>query len=119
MSSFLNADLGSDSSDDDEDFNPEKEVNEVSEEENSGDEEHVEGGGTKIKKRGKKKLEQGWNMRLPTNENAKEEKEIKEAFEKEKEYLKVEAEKQKTEDLWSGNVFLLEFYQKWIFFFFC
>ena len=38
MSSFLNADLGSDSSDDDEDFNPEKEVNEVSEEENSGDE---------------------------------------------------------------------------------
>ena len=118
MSSFLNADLGSDSSDDDEDFNPEKEVNEVSEEENSGDEEHVEGGGTK-KKRGKKKLEQGWNMRLPTNENAKEEKEIKEAFEKEKEYLKVEAEKQKTEDLWSGNVFLLEFYQKWIFFFFC
>merc|ERR1712029_344506 len=97
MSSFLNADLGSDSSDDDEDFNPEKEVNEVSEEENSGDEEHVEGGGTKNKKRGKKKLEQqGWNMRLPTNENAKEEKEIKEAFEKEKEYLKVEAEKQKT-----------------------
>merc|ERR1712029_1121603 len=97
MSSFLNADLGSDSSDDDEDFNPEKEVNEVSEEEeNSGDEEHVDGGGTKNKKRGKKKLEQGWNMRLPTNENAKEEKEIKEAFEKEKEYLKVEAEKQKT-----------------------
>ena len=104
MSSFLNADLGSDSSEDDEDFNPEKEVNDVSEEEHSGDEEHVEEGGLKKKKR--KKREQGWNMRLPVNDNAKEEEKIKEAFEKEKEDLKAEAEKQKTEDLWSGNLFI-------------
>ena len=83
MSSFMNADLGSDSSEDDEDFNPEKEVNDVSEEEHSGDEEHVEEGGLKKKKR--KKREQGWNMRLPVNDNAKEEEKIKEAFEKEKE----------------------------------
>jgi len=95
----MNADLGSDSSEDDEDFNPEKEVNDVSEEEHSGDEEHVEEGGLKKKKR--KKREQGWNMRLPVNDNAKEEEKIKEAFEKEKEDLKAEAEKQKTEDLWS------------------
>ena len=101
MSSFVNADLGSDSDPDDADFNPENEVNDVSEEEHSGDEEHTEGG-PKSKKR--KKREEGWNMRLPKDhENAKEEKEIKEAFEKEREDLKIEAEKQKTEDLWSGN----------------
>ena len=102
MSSFVNADLGSDSDSDDADFNPETEVNIVSEEDNSGDEEHADGGASKAKKR--KKVEQGWNMRLPEDHvNDKEEKEIKEAFEKEKEELKMEAEKQKTEDLWSGN----------------
>ena len=98
MSSFVNADLASDSDSDDADFNPETEVNDVSEEEQSGDEENP---GQKPKK-GKKKREQGWTLSVLDSESKEEEKAIKKAFEKEKEDLKIEAEKQKTEDLWSG-----------------
>ena len=99
MSSFVNTDLASDSDSDDADFNPETEVNNVSEEEQSGDEENPE---KKPKLKGKNKREAGWPSTVFSNESKEEEKAIKKAFEKEKEDMKIEAEKQKTEDLWSG-----------------
>ena len=105
MSSFVNADLASDSDSDDADFNPETEVNDVSEEEQSGDEENP---GQKPKK-GKKKREQGWALSVLDSESKEEEKAIKKAFEQEKEDLKIEAEKQKTEDLWSGMNYVIIF----------
>ena len=99
MSSFVNADLGSDSDSDDADFNPETEVNDVSEEEHSGEDE-VQGAKARTTK---KKPKQGWSMATLDSKQQEEENQIKKAFEKEKEDLKIEAEKQKTEDLWSGK----------------
>ena len=63
MASFVNANLGSDSDSDDQDFDPTKEAGHVvSEEENSGDDENAESGGTKkSKKKSKKKPKQGGN----------------------------------------------------------
>ena len=114
MSSFVNTDLASDSDSDDADFNPETEVNNVSEEELSGDEENPE---KKPKFKGKNKRESGWPSTVFNSESKEEEKAIKKAFEKEKEDLKIEAEKQKTEDLWSGmyEIRFLYFYQRRIF----
>ena len=56
MASFVNANLGSDSDSDDQDFDPTKEAGHVvSEEENSGDDENAESG-TKKSKKSKKNL---------------------------------------------------------------
>ena len=57
MASFVNANLGSDSDSDDQDFDPTKEAGHiVSEEENSGDDENPESSRTK---KSKKKPKQG------------------------------------------------------------
>ena len=62
MASFVNANLGSDSDSDDQDFDPTKEAGHVvSEEENSGDDENAESG-TKKSKKSKKKPKQGGNF---------------------------------------------------------
>ena len=105
MASFVNANLGSDSDSDDQDYDPTKEAGHVvSEEENSGDEENAESGTKKLKKSKKKRKEGGriGGIFLEEDEQTKAENETKrKEFEQEKIELAQEAEKQKSEDLWA------------------
>merc|ERR1711981_621309 len=103
MASFVNANLGSDSDSDDQDFDPTKEAGHiVSEEENSGDDENPENSRTK---KSKKKPKQGGRIGgifLEEDEQVKVENDAKrKEFEQEKIDLAKEAEKQKSEDLWA------------------
>ena len=113
MASFVNANLGSDSDSDDQDYDPTKEAGHVvSEEENSGDEENGESGRTKKLKKSKKKRKEGGRIGgifLEEDEQTKAENEAKrKEFEQEKIELAQEAEKQKSEDLWAGkSIFLI------------
>ena len=60
MASFVNANLGSDSDSDDQDYDPTQEAGQVvSEEENSGDDDNAESGTKKLKKSKKKRKEGG------------------------------------------------------------
>ena len=101
MASFVNANLGSDSDSDDQDYDPTKEAGHVvSEEENSGDEENAESGTKKLKKSKKKRKEGGriGGIFLEEDEQTKAENEAKrKEFEQEKIELAQEAEKQNSE----------------------
>ena len=115
MSSFINADLASDSDSDDNDFDPTQEGGEiVSEEENSGEDENSEG--VKKKKKGKQKK---GKSRKPggiflSDEDAEKERAENEAmrkeFEKEKEEIKAEVDNKKKEDIWAGKRFFFCLY---------
>ena len=105
MASFVNANLGSDSDSDDQDYDPTQEAGQVvSEEENSGDDDNAESGTKKLKKSKKKRKEGGriGGIFLEEDEQTKAENEAKrKEFEQEKIELAQEAEKQKSEDLWA------------------
>lgn len=110
MSSFVNADLGSDSDSDDVDFDPVKEAGHegVSEEENSGDEENP--GSKKAKKTKKdKNASKRSGGCFQIEEDISEDKSREEEFEKEKKEIKEMADKKKNEEIWSGNYLIFIF----------
>jgi len=103
MSSFINADLGSDSDSDDGDFDPTKELGHeaASEEENSGDDENPNAAKSKNKKKKKdqkaKSRDKGcFQLEIPNEEGDR-----KEEFQKEQEELQEIATQKKNEDIWS------------------
>jgi len=101
MSSFVNADLGSDSDSDDGDFDPTKELGHeaVSEEENSGDDENPSASQSKKKKKDQKVKSR--DKGCFQSENPDESSDRKEEFEKEQEELQELATQKKNEDIWS------------------
>ena len=105
MSSFVNADLGSDSDSDDLDFDPTKDGGEiVSEEENSGDDENPDTSKKSKKKKTTKKIRAA-GIFLEEDEQTKFENEAKrKEFEQEKTDLAKELEKQKSDDIWAGKI---------------
>jgi len=105
MSSFMNADLGSDSDSDDGDFDPKKEKREgVSEEENSGNDENPISGNQKKKKDKNVKSRNKGCFQLETL-NDTEDDAMKEEFKKEQEELQVIAEKTE-ERAWSHPIYM-------------
>ncbi len=104
MTSFVHANLGSDSDSDDADFDPSKETGHVdaSEEEQSGDEDGKNKFGRKKAKNKKSSIDRSVGCFQDLNED-NESDAIKKEFEEEKEKLKQLADQQKTEDLWSGK----------------
>ena len=106
MASFVNANLGSDSDSDDQDYDPTQEAGQVvSEEENSGDDDNAESGTKKLKKSKKKRKEGGriGGIFLEEDEQTKAENEAKrKEFEQEKIELAQEAEKQKSDEIWAN-----------------
>ena len=94
-------DLGSDT--DDDDYVPDaNEVAGLSEEEGDGDDEGLEGGSQKSKKKTTKKAKVG--AFGETAEVDKETEEMKKEFEKEKIEMKEQEEKKKVDDLWAGKI---------------
>ena len=103
MSSFVNADLGSDSDSDDGDFDPTKELGHeaVSEEENSGDEENHSAASKKSKKEKKSgsKRNTGCFQFESSYDTLNET--MKEEFEKENEEIQKIATEKKNDDIWT------------------
>ena len=102
MASMTEADFGSDT--DDDDYKPEGETQEVSEEENSGEDENPEDkpGGKNKKKRKTKKTPRGLTGRKNVFDEEEEKVDWKKALEEEKKELNEEKQKQKENDIWAA-----------------
>ena len=102
MSALNDADFGSDT--DDDDYKPEGEVHDASEEENSGEDENteLEGGAVKTKKKKRGKAKKVANGRKNIFESDEDKVDWQGELEKEKQEKVEEKEKQKADDIWAA-----------------